>query len=480
MRRILAILVLVALGGVGVLASLATMPAHGVVSGSCTALAKKHAQAALSAFERRAAARRRAYFRTHESKAARRAYDRRQKTTLKRLRAAAACTVARPTTTVTTTTVTTTPGNPCAPTLDPAGNPTNGVGTLRDAGVHPLGTLNTVMLFVDFPDGAATETTNSVYNLLAPGAQAYFASESYGRLTLNVTEMPHWYRMSKPSTAYGFGRSSFTFDQHRAYMQEAVSLANADVDFSRYQLVYVVATKNATAINYSPAFDAAHNPAFGLQADGTVIYAGATFGTDIYANARWGWHVLAHETGHTFGLPDYYDIPGYNPANYQQQFHYAGGWSIMSWVEPGAESFAWDKYREGWIDPDQIRCIDAAGSITETVTPVENQRGLKLLIAKTGPSTAYAVEVRGLSGGDSGLCRAGVLVYALDARIASGTGPLKVETPHSGSDAAMIQQCSMLYDAPLQPSESWEDASVRVDVLAGGADGSYTVRLTRK
>jgi M6 family metalloprotease-like protein len=381
---------------------------------------------------------------------------------------------------VTSTTVTTTPGNPCSPFLDPAGNPTNGVGLLRNAGVHSTGTLDAVMLFVDFPDAAATETPDSVYNLLAPGAQTYFANESFGRLTLNVTEIPHWYRMSQPSTAYGFGRGTFTFAQHQAYIQEAVSHADPDVDFSKYQMVYVVSTKNATAINYSPAFDAPRSPVDGIQADGNVIYAGATFGTDIYANARWGWHVLAHETGHTFGLPDYYDIPGFDPANYQQQFHYVGGWSIMSWLEPGGESFAWDKYRLGWIDPTQIRCLDAAGSITETVTPVERQGGLKLLVAQTGASTAYAVEVRSLSGGDSGLCRAGVLVYALDARVLSGSGPLQVETPHPGADATKVQQCSILYDAPLQPGESWEDASVRVEVISGAADGSYSVRLTRK
>jgi M6 family metalloprotease-like protein len=493
MRRVLGICALVAITGLGVLAGLLTTPAHGIAAGTCTRQAKTHAQSVLRTYRQNAPAKRRAYFKKHRSKAARRAYDRKQSATLKRLRAAAACTVRvttatsvptttslPTTTTVTTTTVTTTPASACAPSLDPAGNPTNGVGTLLVGGVHPQATVNAVMLFVDFPDAAATETTSSVYNLLAPGAQTYFANESFGRLTLNVAEIPHWYRMSKASTDYGFGRGSFTFAQHRAYIQEAVTLADADVDFSRYQIVYVVSTKNATAINYSPAFVARHFATDAIQADGTLIYGGATFGTDIYANARWGWHVLAHETGHVFGLPDYYDIPGFDPTDYQHQFHYAGGWSIMSWVEPGGESFAWDKYREGWIDSTQINCLDAPGSITETLTPVEKQGGLKLLVAKTGASTAYAVEVRSLSGGDSGLCRAGVLVYALDARTQSGSGPLQVETTHPGSDAAKIQQCSILYDAPLQPGEAWEDATVRVEVLSGAADGSYSVRLTRK
>jgi len=63
-----------------------------------------------------------------------------------------------------------------------------------------------------------------------------------------------------------------------------------------------------------------------------------------------------------------------------------------------------------------------------------------MIVAMTGPSTAYAVEVRSLTGGDAELCASGVLVYSLDARVLSGSGPLQVETPHPGSNPFMIQR----------------------------------------
>jgi M6 family metalloprotease-like protein len=387
---------------------------------------------------------------------------------------------------VQTTTVQTTPtettieptGSPCAPSLDPAGNPTNGAGTLRDAGVRGLGTLNAVMLFVDFPDTPATETRRSLYDVLAPGSEKAFASQSFGRLALRISEVSHWYRMSKNSDAYGMSRASgTTFEQHLAYIQEAVTLADADVDFRGYQLVYVVSTSNAKAIDFSPAFVANRDSSgtWGLKADGTVIYAGATFGTDLHAK-----HILEHESGHAFGLPDYNDGRG-GITDYHQLFHFAGAWSIMSTGEPvGGEFFAWDKYREGWIDPSQIRCQDEQGSTAQTLAPLETPGGLKMIVAKTGPSTAYAVEVRSLTGGDAELCASGVLVYSLDARVLSGSGPLQVETPHPGSDPAMIQRCNLLYDAPLRPGESWESPAVRVEVLSRGPTGSFNVRVTRK
>jgi len=472
-RLFAAALLLVALGaGFGAVA--VVTPAGGVTGADCTEAQRGKAQAALARFIRSMAPAQKAFNRTHKRRKDRAAFARKQRATLNRLRAAAACTVQ----TTATTTVVTTPGSACAPSLDPAANPTNGAGTLRDAGVRGLGTLNAVMLFVDFPDAPAIETTRSLYDLLAPGSERNFASQSFGRLALRITEIPHWYRMSKNASAYGLTRATATggFEGHRAYMQEAVNLADAGVDFRGYQLVYVVSTSNAKAIDFSPAFVANHDSSgtWGLKADGTVIYAGATFGTDLHAK-----HILEHETGHDFGLPDYNDGRG-GITDWYQLFHFAGAWSIMSTGEPvGGEFFAWDKYREGWIDPEQIRCQDEQGSTRQTLSPVETPGGLKMIVAKTGPSTAYVAEVRSLTRGDAELCSSGVLVYALDARVFSGSGPLQVVTPHPGTDPAKIRRCNILYDAPLRSGESWEDGAVRVEVLSPGPNGSFNVRLTR-
>ena len=467
-----AVLLLIALGA-GFGAATIVAPAGGVTGVDCTATEQAKAQAALNKFIRSMPAAQKAFNRTHKQPQARAAFARKQRATLKRLRAAAACTVQ----TTTETTVETTPGSACAPSLDPAGNPTNGAGTLRNAGVRGIGTLNAVMLFVDFPDAAATETTRSLYDVLAPGSERNFAAQSFGRLALHITEDPHWYRMSKNASDYGLTRATASggHEGHRAYMQEAVNLADANVDFRGYQLVYVVSTSNAKAIDFSPAFVANRDGgASALKADGTVIYAGATFGTDFFRR-----HILEHETGHDFGLPDYYDGRS-GSTDWNQLYHFAGAWSIMSAVDLGGEFFAWDKYRLGWIDPPQIRCQDEPGSTTQTLSPVETPGGLKMILAKTGPSTAYVAEVRSRAGGDVDRCSFGVLVYAFDARVLSGSGPLQVKTSHPGTDRTKIARCNVLYDAPLRSGESWEDEAVRVEVLSPGPNGSYNVRVTRK
>jgi len=467
-RGVAAFAVLVS--ALGVAAALVSPP-QGSASAACTAAQHAAAQTALARYRSTAAANRKAYFARHRDRKSRAAYEQRQRSTLARLKAAAGCTVRSATPT----------NDACSPALDPGGNTTNGTGPLRDAGVRGIGTLHAVVLFVDFPNAPATETPQSAFATATDGASQYYAAQSYGRLKITFTPIFKWYRMSKPDADYGFGRGQFTFDEQLAYMQEAADLANADVDFSNYQLLYVVATKNASTIDYSPAFDPNRDPSFAVKEDGNLIYGGATIGSDIYTPG-WGWRVLAHETGHVFGMPDYYDIPNFDPSNYQQQFHYAGGWTIMSWDQTGAEFFAWDKYREGWIDPSQIRCQDTAGSTTATITPVEKPGGIKMIVAKTGPSTAVVAEVRSLTGGDAGLCSSGVLVYTLDARAPSGEGPLQIQTPHPGdpNDAADVNKCAILWDAPLQAGESWAGSSVTVQVLAANPDGSYNVRVTHR
>ncbi|HEU5107586.1 MAG TPA: hypothetical protein VFT95_03335, partial [Micromonosporaceae bacterium] len=83
--------------------------------------------------------------------------------------------------------------------------------------VRPVGRVSAVTIFVDFPDTPATEPTATDYANLVPGGPQWFATSSYGRLTLDVTPVHRWFRMPQPSTAYGFQRG-LSFATHRTYI----------------------------------------------------------------------------------------------------------------------------------------------------------------------------------------------------------------------------------------------------------------------
>lgn len=435
---------------------------------SCTA-----ANAALTSYGRTAAKAKAAYFKSHPKAADRAKFLAAQAAKRAKL-ASAVARCSSPGSGGATSTPT--PAAGCSPSIGNSGYLSEG-GTINHAQFPTeTGTIKAAMIFVDFSDAPADASPQTYYDLLAPGAESWYASQSYGRLQFQITPALTWFRMPQPSSAYGFAGRAQTFAGQEAYIKEAVALADPTVNFSGDSYIYVVAARGSTVV-YSPAWIG--GTANAIQADGASLEWGATFGNDIWNNARWGWHTLAHETGHTLGLPDHYDF-AFDPSNYQGQFKHVGSWSIMSWSEPAGEFFAWEKYRFGWLDPSQLRCV-TSGSDTETVTPLETSGGIKAIVVQTGATTADVVEVRQLTGGDAGLCDHGVLVYRVDGSIATGHGPIELLTRGGGSSS---DQCGILWDAPLDlragKQATYDDAQITVELLAANADGSYSIRVTKK
>jgi len=289
------------------------------------------------------------------------------------------------------------------------------------------------MLFVDFPHARASEApagwrkTGPYSEWLAPAA-TWLRTASYGKVRLSITPVDSWYRMSRRDLAYGVDRG-MTFDEHVEFMAEAVALADDDVDFSQYQIVYVVTPKNALGISNSPGFIDASDGR--ILADGVAITHGATLGQNIWEWGDFGYRVLAHETGHIFGLPDLYAFDG------GEVHRFVGGWDLMGTLNGSApDLFAWEKWKLGWISDDQVVCVVEAGTQRIRLTAVERRHDTKLVVVPTGPTAAYVIETRRALGTDADACSTGVLIYRVDSTIATGFGPVRVvdATPNQEAD----------------------------------------------
>ncbi|WP_229891614.1 M6 family metalloprotease domain-containing protein [Streptomyces mashuensis] len=333
---------------------------------------------------------------------------------------------------------------------------------------RPAGTLQVAMVFVDFPDAPATEPPATHGARVTAGADWLWYA-SYGKVWPAVTAHPHWVRMPRPSTAYGFARG-LTHEAHEAYLRDAVTAADPGVDFSRYDMVYVVATRTAPAISFTPTY--LYEPGTpGIVADGRRVRWAVTFGQDMW---RWDRRLAAHETSHTFGLPDLYAFEaGTDPHRF------TGGWDVMGLIAgAGSQYLAWHSWKLGWTTDGQIRCRASRGGDTVRLTAVEYAEGTKAAVVRTGPTTAYVVESRRAVRNDAGACASGALVYRVDSSVPTGQGPVRVLDAHPGSTPPA--GCRPLDDAPYRPGESFTDpaAGVRIDVLAAGALGD-TVRITK-
>lgn len=130
---------------------------------------------------------------------------------------------------------------------------------------------------------------------------------------------------------------------------------------------------------------------------------------------------IAHETGHAFGLPDFYDpaggiLPG-------QRRWVLGCWALMaagSWgCGDGASSGhvlrpshmgAYEKQQLGWITETEAT---AAASAFYTLPPVQSS-GRSLRVPLRGADEYLLLEYRPAAGYDSGLPASGVLVYHVE------------------------------------------------------------------
>ena len=300
------------------------------------------------------------------------------------------------------------------------------------------GSLNAFMIFVDFPDQGATDTPQDLYSVFLPGAAEWYASSSYGKLSLNVSaDTSRFYRMPATAASYGWQRG-LTSEAHQKYIQDALDAyirVAGQQALPTVDVLYVVPTANATAISFSPTYmgDVA------TRSGRAVAKKCVTFGHDAYAT--WHYKVLNHETGHTMCLPDMYPLPS-GPTGL-----YIGGWDMMGYINgPSPDYFAWNKWRLGWLSDEQIDCVTAAGSTTHTLSPLETTGGIKAVVVKHNSTAALVAEVRSAHGVDSATCAAGVLLYSVSTVTETGLGPIRVLDANPGSGGCAGDE---LNDAPL-------------------------------
>lgn len=329
------------------------------------------------------------------------------------------------------------------------------------------GTVKATMIFVDFPDAPADDTTSQLFGEYEPGVSNWLSTSSYGRLNLQVVEgSANFFRMPADSSGYGFQRG-LTSQTHLQYIQDALNAVGRSVSFTGSQLLFIVPTSAATAISFSPTYMGSVT-----AADGTVIGHTITFGQDI---SVWHYPVLDHEISHTMGLPDLYPLSGGATTQY------VGGWDLLGLISgPAPDHFAWHKWKLGWIDDSQVDCVSQRGTSTHTLTPLETSGGTKMTVVKTSATRAIVAEDRQALGLDTATCATGVLIYTVDTTVASGGGPIVVQDARPGSggcDGAELNDATFGFGTG-QISAFHDSVSGATITVTGRQGTNYTISVT--
>jgi len=361
------------------------------------------------------------------------------------------------------------PGNCKLPSYFPYLN--EGFGSDPNALILPsTGVLQAHMIFVDFEDAPATEDVTDLYDLFVPGASEWYGNASFGRLRLDIAaDMSRFHRMPRNASAYPFHRG-MGYKDHLRYVQDTLDVVGESVKFAGTDILYIVPTREAAAISYSPTF----MPPIKAH-DGTLIKKTVTFGQDAHF---FGFKVMNHETGHTMGLPDLY--------SYEPQYRagvYVGGYDLMADIRGISPDFvAWHKWRLGWIDDDQVVCLSPIAKSSRSskgwrivLTPIEEAKGLKVLVVKHNATLALVAEHRSGKHLNNGTCGTGVLIYTVSTIVPSGRGPIRVQDSSPNSQGCAGERLNDALFVPGDRNRSFfasEEFGVKIQVREEDDRGS--------
>ncbi|MFH8620445.1 M6 family metalloprotease domain-containing protein [Streptomyces vietnamensis] len=353
-----------------------------------------------------------------------------------------------------------------------------GLDTWNSAYPRPNQTLDAVMIFLSFPDSTPLTEPAELAADHFPATSEFFDRASYGRFKLRPHPRPGWTPMPHASEAYDI-RRDWDAGKRAAYLRDAITAADKDVDFSQYDIVYLVADPDAPGVD-SDATKVV-NLDQPLEADGTEIKRVVT----VFERHPPDRNVLAHETGHVFDLPDLYRRPADGKGDWDT---HVGDWDVMgSQFGLSPDLFGWHKWKLGWLSRAQVTCVQGAAPRLVSLEPTDappapgGTLGTRLAVVRTGPDSALAIEARSSAGNDADTCTEGVLVYRVRARTASGDGPVEVVDAHPDTQACVERSVyPPLADAPVEEGETLTvpENGVRIEVTDRTAAGVWTVKIT--
>ena len=378
------------------------------------------------------------------------------------------------------------PADPCALPRT-AVHHSLGVDEWNTAYPRPTRTLDAVMVFLSFPDSEPRVDAAELAADYFPAGSRFFERASYGRFTLRPHPVKRWIEMPAASRDYGIQRD-WDGERRAAYLRDAVQSADPVVDFSRYDIVYLVADPDAPGVD-SDATKVV-NLELPIEADGSSIRRVVT----LFERHPPDRHVLAHETGHLFDLPDLYHRPEKRSAEWDA---HVGDWDVMgSQFGLAPDLFGWHKWKLGWLDRRHVACVRDPGTSRHLLYPLEvplrprerdgtgrRPADTRLLVAPLSTREALVAEFRGPYGNDVDLCTSGLLLYRVRSDVASAEGPVRVVDTHP--ETARCRDRSVnpaLADAPLAEGESHTVAAgggVRFQVGHRLPSGALPVTVTR-
>lgn len=308
-----------------------------------------------------------------------------------------------------------------------------------------------LMVYTHFSDlGEPEETTEAVSQIMLGDGRFLdiFHQQSYGKLKLDIEHVHGWRTMPRPQKE----NDPKTTEGHRQMFVDIFELY-PEIDFQQYD--YIVAKLPGRG-----------NFAFGERDEEAIPYHGGFINHAVNIGSN---HpgVLAHEVAHCMGLPDIYTYGDLKPKNP------AGAWDLMTSAGRAAGFIGWHRHKLRWLGADRKSYL-SEGTHTLDLAPLDAKKGLSMIVIPvTNPKQPSAVFVAEIAQSprtskDEASWPAGVLIYRVDATLASGQNPVVVFPKDDlEAGATFLSGDTFVHDeAPMRLSvdEKLEGGGYRVTV----------------
>lgn len=281
-----------------------------------------------------------------------------------------------------------------------------------------IGEQRTIVILVELKDVPQFREKEYFRDLIFNRVSDYYRQVS-NNLTWISGDVAGWYPINRTLQEIVDARSGDLFKFLKSFANEAVMLADKDVDFSKYsKFVIIHSARRAVSGNTSYTLYGPDIPTNdGIRID--RIQIGASDDSFI---------VTVHEFGHNLGgLVDLYDARLFRERRYSSVF--VGPWDVMSndnrYKTP--TFFAWNRIKLGWLPDSRIKDIKSGETAQVDLSAINiGTQGIQAIRVRTSPFTYYLAEVRLKKGLDSTLPSEGMIVTYINETVPFGRGPARV------------------------------------------------------
>jgi M6 family metalloprotease-like protein len=331
--------------------------------------------------------------------------------------------------------------------------------------VESTGTLRHLFIYVDFPDNKSTSASKKFADKYFLESKKFIEAQSYGKLRFVSDVSTKVFRINKNSSVYGLiadGKGD-----GMQLIQDAITAADSETDFSKYDFVTVfppITTKTIkTAGTITGAKDAYRSTEKNFS---TGIAIGQLYMTDLSSPGR-GWTLFSHEVGHVLGITHPY---------FQRNGGPGAIWDLMGNGGTSVREFiGWHRFLLSWLAEKEVVCLSGEKIKPTSIklAPISSRKSEnKFAIIKLDETKAIGIEVRRKNVYDNlNKNEEGTLVYLIDVTKGDDEGIITI----LGNKKTLKEGQSL---GSLIPGERISYKGITVKVLASNKNGD-TVEISR-